>query len=55
MRKCLEPGPSAVTLPSLFSSRTIYYTGYRQVLTEAQTVFRCCPGASSQGARSCLS
>ncbi|XDB58610.1 hypothetical protein AB1E18_012021 [Capra hircus] len=37
--------------------RTIYYTGYRQVYsTEAQTVFRCCPGWSQQpGSQGCLS
>lgn len=44
-------------LLSPFFSRTIYYTGYRQVYAmEAQTVFRCCPGWSQQpGEQGCLS
>lgn len=43
--------------PSPFFSRTIYYTGHRQVYAmEAQTVFRCCPGWSQQpGDQGCLS
>lgn len=48
---------SAQCFSSPFFSRTIYYTGYRQVYAmEAQTVFRCCPGWSQQpGDQGCLS
>ena len=53
------PGARALgsNAPLPFSSRTIYYTGYGQVYsTEAQTVFRCCPGWSQQpGSQGCLS
>lgn len=44
-------------VPSPLFSRTVYYTGYRQVYAmEAQTVLRCCPGWSQQpGHQGCLS
>ena len=50
-------GAMLPALPFPLSSRTVYYTSYRQVYTaETRTVLRCCPGWSQQpGAHGCLS